>query len=419
MHVLIVNAIMMGDNNATGITMKNMLYGIKNVEYLQLCVDYRVNAHEQLVETLFIGLDNAPADKMVWHLKGKPEFSVNKEIAKSEQLVSLAGKRGKLGEFLKGIVDSVPVSLDDEQYKKINDFKPDLIYTMGASMHVMRLALKLSKKLEIPIVFHCMDDWKSTIYTKSILSYPFRKETLSLLKSINNRGKINLAICEKMANYYAKEYRKKYNYASNCIFEFNEVPYSADDKKSMLMIFSGGLHFGRGERLKEVAEVIDELNKAGKRIELEVFAPSSQVSIFEKEFSEFEHTRLLTYVEQHKQMENLCRADILLHVESNDLTEMQYMQYSFSTKLVEYFATGRTVIGFGSKTLSSIEYIEKMKCGMIAEKSDELKAKIMTLYDRPDLLEEFSKRSLDVAVNYHSQEAVQKTILDTFLFAVQ
>ena len=58
MHVLIVNAIMMGDNNATGITMKNMLYGIENVDYLQLCVDYRVNAHEQLVETMFINLDN-------------------------------------------------------------------------------------------------------------------------------------------------------------------------------------------------------------------------------------------------------------------------------------------------------------------------------------------------------------------------
>ena len=36
MHVLIVNAIMMGDNNATGVTMKNMLNPIKSIDYLQL-----------------------------------------------------------------------------------------------------------------------------------------------------------------------------------------------------------------------------------------------------------------------------------------------------------------------------------------------------------------------------------------------
>lgn len=419
MHVLIVNAIVMGDKNATGVTMKNMLYGIENVEYLQLCVDFRINAHEQLVETMFIELDNAPADKIVWKLKGQPEFIQKDESAKNEKLVAATKEKGKIGEVIKGIVDSIPVAISKEQYAEIKSFEPDIIYTMGASIHVMQLAIKLSKRLDIPIVFHCMDDWKSTIYTQSVLSKPFHHRILSLLKEINSRGSVNLAICAKMAEYYSIEYGIKYNFASNCVFEFNEVPYRASDGKTMLMIFSGGLHFGRGERLQEVAKTVDEINAEGYKVELEIFAPQSQVQTFDDAFSKYSHTKLSPYVEQQKQMKNLCRADILLHVESNKPEEMQYMQYSFSTKLVEYFAAGRTVIGFGSNILSSIEYITKVKCGLTAEREDELKEIIITLYNQPNLRERFSKTCLNVALKYHSQRAVQETILNTFLSVIQ
>lgn len=415
MHVLIVNAIMMGDNNATGVTMKNMLYGIESIDYLQLCVDYRVNAHEQLVETMFINLDNAPADKFVWMLKGKPDFKHKDENAKNERLVSAANEKGKLGEALKGIVDSISVTISSEQYAKIIKFEPDVIYTMGASMHVMQLAIDLSQKLGIPIIFHCMDDWRSTIYTKSILSKPFHRKILALLNKINSRSCVNLAICEKMAEHYSAEYGKKYNYASNCVFEYNKIPYKVTDSSKMLIIFSGGLHFGRGERLREVAKIVDEMNLEKYKVELEIFAPDSQVQIFSNKFGVFKHTKLLPYVEQKMQMSNLCRADVLLHVESSNPMEVEYMQYSFSTKLVEYFAAGRTVLGFGSTKLSSIEYIDKKQCGLIAKNEDELKTKLVTLYNEPDLRERFSKTCLDVAINFHSQEAVQKKVLETFL----
>ena len=72
-------------------------------------------------------------------------------------------------------------------------------------------------------------------------------------------------------------------------------------------------------------------------------------------------------------------------------------------------------MGFGSTKLSSIEYIDKKQCGLIAKNEDELKTKLVTLYNEPDLRERFSKTCLDVAINFHSQEAVQKKVLETFL----
>ena len=128
----------------------------------------------------------------------------------------------------------------------------------------------------------------------------------------------------------------------------------------------------------------------------------------------FEHTTLLPYVDKEKQMENLKRADALLHVESENSKEIQYMKLSFSTKLVEYFAAGRTVIGFGNKEIASLKYIEKNQCGAVAENMCQFRELLISLLNHQNTRENYAEKSYITAKTYHSRESVQERIFKVF-----
>ncbi len=415
MKVLIVNTILMGDKSATGTTMKNMLYKMPDVEFRQYCIDYRIKDHAQLVDTIFMDIKDAYIDKVIAKLKKKKNSVDNHPKA----VISQAQNASGFGEFLHGMVDCWPAHISKENWKYIREFAPDLIYTMGGGIRVMNQAIKIARRLRRPIVFHCMDDWRSTMYTGSALSRPFNKVLNHQLKKIHKYCKYNLGIGKKMAEYYTSEYGVPYSYASNCVFEFNDIPYQSNNDDCIRIIFSGGLHFHRGETLLEVAALIEQLNLEGMAFELEVFAPPKQVQVYQERFQKFEHTKLFPYVPQEEQAVNLKRADILLHVESFENTDIEYMKYSFSTKLVEYFAVGRAVIGLGSKELASIEYIAERECGWTADTIASLSKVLKTVYQKADMREQYSRNALNVAKGNHSQKAIQDRIYQLFCDVVK
>ena len=169
----------------------------------------------------------------------------------------------------------------------------------------------------------------------------------------------------------------------------------------------------------EVAALIEQLNLEGMAFELEVFAPPKQVQVYQERFQKFEHTKLFPYVPQEEQAVNLKRADILLHVESFENTDIEYMKYSFSTKLVEYFAVGRAVIGLGSKELASIEYIAERECGWTADTIASLSKVLKTAYQKADMREQYARNALNVAKGNHSQKAIQDRIYQLFCDVVK
>lgn len=412
MNVLIVNAILIGDNNATGVTMENMLLHMQGVNYLQFCIDYQKQNHAEVVDTIYLATNDSISDYLINVIKTRKN-SVQHSAA-AQAIVTSANNGSALGEAFRGFCDAMPCRISSENLAIIRDFSPQLIYTMGANIRVMRIARKLSDFFSIPIVFHCMDDWRATKYMRSSLSRPFNHMLRKEMSEINKRSVVNLGICKKMADFYACEYQKPYSFASNCVFEFNRNAYCPNSSETMKIIFSGGLHFHRGDKLRQVGELIERLNTQGYHIFLSIYAPKEQATQYSKKYEDLLYTNCFPYVDKSKKMENLMSADVLLHVESDDEADKKHMKYSFSTKLVEYFAAARVVVGFGDKQLSSIEYIEDMKCGLTAENIDELERCFLLLYSNLELRKEYAENSLNVAVSCHSQKAVQRKILNVF-----
>lgn len=408
MKVLLVNVFVMGENNATGVTLKNMLYKLPGAELCEYCAD-TVCEKKGLPGVVFYQADEGD-DPVRYMINKIRENKGNYGRQEPAPFFLTAGNPFK--ELIHGIIDCSPFRINQEVMSKMTDFAPDVIYTLGGSIKLMKTSLKLAKKLQKPIVFHCMDDWRSCIYTASVLSYPFHFYINHLIRKVHKYAVMNLAICEDMAEIYERDYKIPYSYASNCVFEFNEDEYCARED-GMLVVFSGGLHFGRGNTLLKLAGEIERLNTEGYKIHLEIYAPEPQAAGYKDRFV-FEHTTLLPYVDKEKQMENLKRADALLHVESENSKEIQYMKLSFSTKLVEYFAAGRTVIGFGNKEIASLKYIEKNQCGAVAENMCQFRELLISLLNHQNTRKNYAEKSYITAKTYHSRESVQERIFKVF-----
>lgn len=411
MRVLIINVIIMGDKNATGTTMKNMLYGMPGIEWLQLCTEGQPEKHQELVMTEYLPLNCMPEEQLRKLLSVKKKTVAHLQVQQTG-IVS-ARPRTKIKDIIHGCFHSIPIQLPKALDKRIRDFNPDLIYTMGSDFRDINLSIKYAKELNIPIVFHCMDDIRSTIYTSSAIAKVFNRYFKHRLQKMHRYTVYNMGIGEKMASYYAQQYKTPYSYASNCILQYADETYQRKKDQPIRIIFSGGLHFHRGDRLLEVAEVVEKLNQQELYYELSVFAPKNQVAQYAQRFALYSHTKIREYVPENQQLDNLASADILIHVESTDPTDMQYMKYSFSTKLVEYCAAGRTIIGYGDPSMSSIAYIAEKQIGDAANSPEELEAVLVEM-SQPGRLEYYAQNAVNVGHREHAQKAVQARIMSVF-----
>ena len=53
-------------------------------------------------------------------------------------------------------------------------------------------------------------------------------------------------------------------------------------------------------------------------------------------------------------------SDIVLHVESFDKEQIEYVHYSFSTKITDCLQSGAMVLAIGPDSIASIEYLKKI-----------------------------------------------------------
>ena len=78
----------------------------------------------------------------------------------------------------------------------MNQFKPDIIYTIFGHYSLMCLIKDLKEKLNIPLITHVMDNVLAT-YTNKTKEY-------ELFKYLIDSSKIRIAINTKMSEEYQK-----------------------------------------------------------------------------------------------------------------------------------------------------------------------------------------------------------------------
>ena len=407
-RVLFVGFMLLGDQSATGHTLKNIFGYCPNVELLQYCLDYSADFHNTDNETIYL---SSRRSLLYAGLKKFYRRRIDQQRMGSASVSAVhGGKKNIVAELGKAILDILPKRVSKASLRKLDNFQPTVIYTLAENISTLKTVYWLSKRYNIPVVIHVMDDVESTQYNSLAVLTPLRKRYLSMLDKVYRQTVWNLAIGLKMAEEYERRHKVKFSYAMNCIDKLSVVPLPDYDRQRL--VFSGGLHGGRAESLYEIGLVIQNDDVLSKKAQLCIYTSRANMEAYGAKLSDVAVVR--DYVPANQIFENLGNADILVHVESFDEKEIEYFKFSMSTKIPEYLSVGRPIFCYGPDEIATVAYLVEKKVGIVATNSHDIKPTLYKLVLDRALRAELGSQAAKIAQEEHLGSVVGKRMEDVF-----
>lgn len=414
-RVLIINGQSIHENNSTSITLKSIISSFDKNNLLEVYYYSIKNFNEKNhINSIQLKLETKWLYCLISKLfTGKVRSEINNKMLSSE-MENKTSVFHKLKNFILGLNDYLPINMkcNKHEIELINQFKPDIIYTLGSAIFPLEVSLFFANKYKIPIVLHHMDNWRETKYNESYLPECFKNRLQETLARVEINMKCGMTISEEMAEYYNKLFHKDYIALMNTVpkLDINSPSFTKNEFK---LVYAGGLHLNRWKVLLDFERVIKKIAIDGKKITLHVFTKQSDRSKYENMF-DTEITQFHDFLPHDQVYKIYEMADILIHMESFEMNINNFIKYSLSTKIPEYMSAGRPIICYAPKEIAVSKYILKSKCGLSASNIDELCYSINLLINDESLRKRMSQNGIKIASEKHSDEYKNQIIEKVF-----
>jgi glycosyltransferase involved in cell wall biosynthesis len=415
-RVLIVNSHSIKENNSTGLTLRSIVDFFKNEDVLEVYY-FPITKHSGWNEIQSLKLENNT--KFIYNLitkvyKGKIKNDITEKIVEDE-----INNKPSLLKKTKNIIlayDDVlepKIEYNQDILNKISEFKPEVVYTLGASIFSLNLAYYFSGKYNIPIVLHHMDNWRETTYSKLPFGRYPRKKLLHLLEKVESRMNYGMTISDEMASKYEQITGRNYLSLMHTVQIDNMSLRKTKIANTVNFAYAGGLHLERWKVLKDIEKAIKELKITNKKVCLNIFTTQSDKAKYEDQFDEY-IVKFHDYLPHNEVYKIYDLADILVHVESFDPEIINFTKFSLSTKIPEYLASGRPILCYAPMNIASSKYILNSKSGLSVSNYTQLIDATKRLIEDENLREEMGKNGVDTALKKHSQEYKSKIMNKVF-----
>lgn len=377
-RVLIINAQSMYKNNATGITLQSLWSGWDANCLLEVHSEQEASDGQNHKMRSYC----IPPSAIMKLAKGNAAQAVNNGIkADSIRNNRLSKIKSYLRELVVCALDSFQLDLDESVLTDIKKFKPQIIYTLGASIAIMRLVNQLSDLMNIPVVLHFMDNWSEYIqWENNLLLVPYKhllkKEMMGCLK----RCKLVITISPSMAKAYQKKFNKECLVLMNTVDTSQRTCSISKTDEITHFVYAGGLHLDRWKALKDIACSIFQTSGNGI---LDIYTSENNRKLYQKEFDSL--PVMFHNAVPHEQVEGIySKADVLIHTEIESEQLKGYFKYSISTKIPEYLATAKPILFYGPKDMKLFEYLSENQVALTAGTKEELKSCVERLLSEED-----------------------------------
>ena len=289
--------------------------------------------------------------------------------------------------------------------------KPDVVFFVGGdSFFSHEIAVKLSKRLGIPLATYFTDDYvlnsPSTFYTRC-LKYHYRK-TIAHSMSL-------FAIGDQMANDYFSYYHRVFFPIMNIVNIPNITPRRLPLEEQISICYFGGLHLGRARQLIRFASFMRQKVSVylNKDYSISVYSFATPL---EDEGRELKRLGVQLYPgitgdELRTKMED---SDVLLHVESTKDDFYSLTKLSVSTKIPEYMSLAKPVIAFGPADIASFRVIADANSSLVVndvgdEKEMDIQAKkLANILNSAEQLYLLAKDNYEYAKTHFDRAVVSK-----------
>lgn len=420
MKILIVSNSPWRDDNSFGNTFSNIFEGIPDIEIANIYCKYGfpqnrcVSRYYQITEKMLIDhmLKKGPSGKEIIVADDIPLCKMDS----GEQFFNKAKKhKSTLMFWARAMVWKAGKWCTPELIDFLDSYRPDLLFMPLYYSHYLHdINEFIIKRFHIPAVGYAMDD----VYTLKqfslspffwidrLILHPRMKQVFSWCSTI-------YVISQTQKHEYTKIFGDKFKVLTKCAdFDDAKRPETKQPGDTLKMIYAGNVSRGRFHVLKALAKAVENLNRNGKKFELDIYT-STPLCEKEKENLNLEGSSTLYPAVSYTEIRVLqSMADILIHAEAFDLKEKLATHQSFSTKIVDYLASNRCIFAIGDRSCASIDYFVKNTCGAVAGSRKEILPKLEALYADKAQLKSYADKAWETGKKNHQRNRMQKGLHD-------
>lgn len=180
------------------------------------------------------------------------------------------------------------------------------------------------------------------------------------------------------------------------------------------LVYAGNIYAGRWKTLVKLGQALDEIDTPQNKV-LYIYTRNPLTKKMEKAFNAIKSVQFMGGVPAHQVKEILNSADLLVHVESLSIREKLVTRLSFSTKLVDYFATGRTILAVGWSQNASIEYLAENQLAHVITDLKTVKNSLQEILINTAKRNEYVRNAWDFGRKYHALTTIKERLYLDFV----
>jgi glycosyltransferase involved in cell wall biosynthesis len=305
--------------------------------------------------------------------------------------------------------DSIPerAQLTPQLMRWIENFRPDVIYTILGSNGMMSLVEQVRTRFDLPIVIHIMDDWASTAHRKGLFAPIERPRMERQLAHFFNIATACLGISRPMCEAYAQRYGRPFipfQYA------LDRERWGAIAKRDLRVTKPPEIRYvgsifrnAQLNSLIDCAHAVAALNAEGFPLHLRIATSAANGTRFGHLLSVHPNVTLDTAgVDDDAFFQGLAEADALLLPVNFDRASVDFIRYSMPTKVPAYLNSGTPVLAYGSAETAQIRYATDSGWALVVsdQSAETLKAALKRVVSDISLRKRLSAAARSAAANH-------------------
>ncbi|MDO5124143.1 MAG: hypothetical protein Q4D44_05700 [Eubacteriales bacterium] len=299
----------------------------------------------------------------------------------------------------------------------VEEFNPQMLFcTIFPFFYAGRIQLYLIKKCKVPVVGYLFDDNYS--YKPCGLN-PFAYIHRFLLRQ-NVKKLVNA--CDELfviSPMQKEECDRLFGTHSTILTRPIDTDTPPEFKKAELpikMVYTGNMRLGRLNSLCEIAKAVSEINKDGEKIRFDIYSADTPGKK-ERKILSTGGTHLRGCVPSEEIPRIIQEADITVFTEDLGIQNRFTARLSFSTKLTDYFTSGRCIFALAHKDIAPTDYLKREDAAITVTSYKDIEKTLRRMAENPQIIEEYGKKAYECGVRNHSKEKVLGTFREVMLSA--
>ena len=301
---------------------------------------------------------------------------------------------------------------NEEFQQFVTEVDPDIFFSFATNSFILWPLIQYMKDhTQAKIVLFIADDIQNSIerqvfYRKGYLRRTYRK----CIENADVVYGISPAMCESYSVIFGREIKllmKGCEFSKDVTTEVNHP---------LRIVYAGNLLYGREKTLGQIAEILEELNRDRIQAKLEIYTGTTITPELEHLLNREHASRIMGRRSYEEIKDIMNQADLVLHVESFEPEQKEYIRYSLSTKIIDCLQCGSGVLGIGLAGISSIEYLRGVEGVRIVDDLADLKGMLEKLLSEPEQIPSDAAKIRAYALEHHDIHQVKRKLRDDFLY---